>query len=482
MTLGRLELAEGSPALAGTSFEEALALSRTTDNRWAQASALAGLGEALSLVGQEEPALAFLSEAVAVSQEIGDRIRTAEGRYLIARIERRRENLGAARRAAEETLDVVDEIRGVMGSAELRTLFAATARRYHELYVDILMAQHERRPDGRHAVEALAASEETRARSLLEILAEADLGAGAEVPEELRIERGELLDRLNDAALRRQLLLEASLGAEEPLRRVELELEDLLIRLRGVEGRIRTASPRYATLTQPERFEMKDIQRSILDPDTALLEYFLGEERSFLWVVRKDGLRTYELPPRAEIDRDARCLHWLITAYGELPEADSLKPEDIDCLADGREDYRAARLEDHPLRRRAGQKQAIAAVYRAVAARLSATLLGPPARDGLLPFRLAIVSDGALEYVPFAALPNPAADGQLVVNTHEVVRQPSASVLALQRVKPPPADTVSGVLAIVADPVYELQDGRITGRPGERNGGDAEDLARAREP
>jgi CHAT domain-containing protein len=463
-------------------FEEALGLSRTTGNPWAEADALAGLGEALALAGEEQQALELLRVAAAVSQEIGDRTGTAEARYLIAEVERRRGDLDGARRAAVEALDVVNEIRGVMGSAELRALFTATARRYHELHIDILMAQHERRPDGGHAVEALAASEETRARSLLEILAEADVGAGVEVPEELRRERSELMESLNDTAIRRQLLLEAKLGSEEPLRRVELELERLLTRLREVERRIRAASPRYATLTQPSPVEVEDIQRSILDPDTALLEYFLGEERSYLWVVIQEDLHAYELPPRAKIDRDARCLHWLITAYGDLPAFDTLEPENADCLADRLGDFREAQEEGHPLRRRGGQKRAIEGAFQALARDLSETLLGPPTQDGLLPFRLAIVSDGALEYVPFAALPDPAADGQPVVRAHEIVRHPSASVLALQRGKPLPADTSTGTLAIVADPIYELQDDRITGSLRRTKQDGAADLARAREP
>ncbi|MGH9752291.1 MAG: CHAT domain-containing protein [Blastocatellia bacterium] len=50
-----------------------------------------------------------------------------------------------------------------------------------------------------------------------------------------------------------------------------------------------------------------------------------------------------------------------------------------------------------------------------------------------------IVSDGALQYVPFGALPNPSA-GRVGINKlrpliadHEVVTLPSASVLATMR-------------------------------------------------
>ena len=33
-----------------------------------------------------------------------------------------------------------------------------------------------------------------------------------------------------------------------------------------------------------------------------LLQYALGKKRSFLWVVARDDLETYELPPRQEVE------------------------------------------------------------------------------------------------------------------------------------------------------------------------------------
>lgn len=42
--------------------------------------------------------------------------------------------------------------------------------------------------------------------------------------------------------------------------------------------------------------------RARLDDDTILLEYALGEQRSFLWVGTPDALQTFELPGRAEIE------------------------------------------------------------------------------------------------------------------------------------------------------------------------------------
>jgi CHAT domain-containing protein len=71
--------------------------------------------------------------------------------------------------------------------------------------------------------------------------------------------------------------------------------------------------------------------------------------------------------------------------------------------------------------------------------------------------RLLIVADGALQYVPFAALPS---NGQPLIVNHEIVNLPSASVLAalrLDRDRPSYQKTV----AVFADPVFDAADPRL---------------------
>src|SRR5215475_12770844 len=73
---------------------------------------------------------------------------------------------------------------------------------------------------------------------------------------------------------------------------------------------------------------------------------------------------------------------------------------------------------------------------------LSQMLLGPVASE-LGKKRLAIVADGALQYLPFAALPAPSAgnnegknsvaEPQPLLVEHEIVNLPSASTLATMR-------------------------------------------------
>jgi hypothetical protein len=268
------------------------------------------------------------------------------------------------------------------------------------------MQQHLLDPSGRHEAMALEARARARARSLLETLTEtrADIREGVD-PHLLERER-QLRQHLNAKEQHRMTLLSGTPTGEHKAAG-EKELRELLTHYQETQAQIRAKSPRYSALPPPQPLNLKEIQQQVLDDDTLLLEYALGDERSFLWAVTPHSIKGYELPKRAEIESAARQVYELMTKSKE----------------------RAAKAQTDM-----------------AAARLSQMILGPVA-DQLGQKRLLIVTDGALQYVPFAALPTPTgwrmADGGLInpkskigcplIVDHEIVSLPSASVLAVLR-------------------------------------------------
>src|SRR5262249_12339120 len=156
---------------------------------------------------------------------------------------------------------------------------------------------------------------------------------------------------------------------------------------------------------------LKEIQSDVLDGETLLLEYALGEEKSFLWAVTPTSISSFELPKRAEIESAARRVYEAVTARNLLAPKET--PE-----------QRRQRLER------------AAAEYPEASASLSRMLLGPVTRQ-LGAKRLLIVGEGMLQYVPFAAMPGPGAEGSRplvpLIMDHEIVSLPSSSVLEVLR-------------------------------------------------
>jgi CHAT domain-containing protein len=78
---------------------------------------------------------------------------------------------------------------------------------------------------------------------------------------------------------------------------------------------------------------------------------------------------------------------------------------------------------------------------------------------------LVVVTQGALQYVPFAALPSPAAPDQPLVVAHEVVTLPSVSSIAFARNELANRSRAAKTLAVLADPVYSADDPRVSSAP-----------------
>ncbi len=138
-----------------------------------------------------------------------------------------------------------------------------------------------------------------------------------------------------------------------------------------------------------------------------LLEYALGESRSYLWVVSQDAHVLQELPARAQIEGVARRVYERLVVRSTSKESGSVREAEIK-RADEEFWQEAARLSD----------MLIAPVLQHIAGK-----------------RLLVVADGMLQYVPFSALPIPrrATPPVPLLVEHEIVSLPSASVLAILR-------------------------------------------------
>src|SRR5262249_1071224 len=360
-TLAPLELEK-----AIESYTQSLKICEEYDDIPTRASVLHGLGYTYAVMGHLEKALDYYRRSLPFRQAAGDPRTEAATRYGMSRVLSRLNRLDEAQEQIRMALDRVESLRAKVMSQNLRASYFATVQEYYEFQVDLFMRLDKMRPEAGCKSRAFEASEQARARSLLESLAEArvDIRAGAEA---------ELLE--HERQLQSQLNTKANAG------RSEKEINALLIQLEEVQARIRAASPRYARLTQPQPLSLAKIQSRLLDENTTLLEYALGAERSYLWVVTRNDLASFELPRRSELEDASARVYELLTARARRVENES--PAQW-----------KARVEE-------ADKQ-----YWEQSMALSRTLLGPVAAH-LGAKRLLIVTAGKLQLVPFAALPAP---------------------------------------------------------------------------
>jgi CHAT domain-containing protein/Tfp pilus assembly protein PilF len=426
--IGRVYGVLGDTQKALEKYNEALPILRTVGDRSMMALTLNNVGEIYRLLGEMQNAMDKFEEALSLRRAVGDHNGEAVTLLRIAQVEQKRGNLTQARQIVEQAVGLIESLRTNVASQELRAFYFASRQEFFETYIDVLMQMHKQNPAAAFDALALAVSERARARSLLELLIEvrADIRQGIDISL-LERERS-LQQRLNAKAAAQVSLLnrkhtpEQADAAAKEIAAITDEYEEL-------QDQIRARSPRYAALTQPQPLGPTEIQKQALDEDTLLLEYALGENRSYFWLVSQRSIDSYELPPRAEIEAAARRVYELVAAR---PKRGT--PPDPQFIAQART--------------------------------LSEMLLGPVA-SRLGDKRLVVVAPGALSYLPFAALPapedekRPAGDYEPLIARHEVVSIPSASVLSIIRREMVGRQQAAKAVAVLADPVFESSDPRL---------------------
>ncbi|HEV2913490.1 MAG TPA: CHAT domain-containing tetratricopeptide repeat protein [Pyrinomonadaceae bacterium] len=370
-----------------------------------------------------------------------------------------REGAIAAYRDALKTIEAIRS--GSLGADESRSTFLATTK---DVYDEAASALAERAlvtaagASGpltgaalTDAAEAFQIVEQSRARSLLDMLGEAGANITEGVPADLLKRKQDNLDRQQEIA---EILTGASLNPDADKKSnsdLEAELNQLATDYDSIENQIRAASPRYAALTLPQPLTLAEVQQQVLDDKTALLEYSLGNQSSYLWAVTQGGVSLYKLPARSAVDQQAIELRNQL-----VPTRLRTRIAGIDVAGNQTRGLGVAA---------AAPDNSAAAAFATASNALYKTVVEPAAKD-VGDKRMLIVADGALNYVPFEALVSASGGGDYaslpyLVKTNEIVYAPSASVVSVIR-KQMAKPTGKNIL-LVADPVFNSNDPRAKG-------------------
>jgi len=443
--LGVLYLSQNRKEDSLRSFQQALSIFEKGENVRGLAYTLNNIGYYYWRLGEKQKALDHYLRALTLMRAFQDHQGEVLTLYYVARIETDLGNLASARSRIEESIGTIESSRTKVASHDLLSSYAASIHQHYELYINILMQLHKLHPGENLDAIALEASERGRARSLLETINEsrADIRQGVD-PELLRRERA--LQAQFDAKAAAQIKLLGGKHEKKDADRLDQEIRKLTREYQELEDEIRTNGPGYAELTRPSPLRAPEI-RELLDPDTVLLEYSLGDERSFVWAITQDSVNGFELPAREEIEAAAHRISTALTERNREESNETLP-------------RRKVRLENAEID------------YATAAARLAHLVLDP-----VVPVlgrkRLVVIPDGALQLVPFAALPAPAKNTpssfnarlptapRLLMEDHEIINLPSASVLAVQRRTLANRSPAPHAVAVLANPVFDREDERV---------------------
>jgi CHAT domain-containing protein/tetratricopeptide (TPR) repeat protein len=377
----------------------------------------------------------------------------------------------------QDAIATVETLRaGSLRADESRTIFLSTTK---DVFDDAANAFAEMAllsaPAAGNSAEALSGkaleyasaafkiTEQSRARSLLDLLSETNAAVTEGIPADLLKRKQDNLEKQQEIA---ETLTGISLAADSDKKKpsdLESSLEKLQTEFEEIENQIRTASPRYASLTAGKPLSLAEVQSGVLDDQTVLLEYSLGRDASYLWGVTKSAVSLYKLPARPVLDKLATDLRAQL-----IPSKLQRRIVGIDVMADTQ---RGLGISATPFAEEAAAfVTASSALYKAAV---------EPAGAVLSDKRLLIVADGALNYVPFEALVKSPASADYsslpyLIKSNEIIYAPSASVVGV--IKQQNTNRSGRAMLILADPVFNSNDTRAKGVPASANGSETRGL------
>ena len=409
--LAQLEVLEGNYDAALEYLLPALDDYVKSKNRRLAARVQALIGQIYERQGALTRARESYLKASDTFRQISDRVSDAAVSFALGRLELKGGNYDAAELFLKQSLEDTVRVRGTATAREFTEAFSANVHARYAAYIECLMHKHKLEPSRGLDVLAFQASELARARSLAELLHDTQTNLLTGVDQETA-QREKTLRQLLRAKANYRLDLLGKQSSKADLDEVETSLTRLRKEHKEVLQRIRAQNPAFEQVSQPASYSLQQIQQNVIEDDqTVLLEYFLGADTSYVWLVTRDSFKTFEIPKEAIIAESVNKLYELLT---QEPGADS--------------DARIG----------------------AAASELGKMVLGPVSNQ-VAGRRVVVVADGALNYIPFQVL---SSGEKLLIEESEVINTPSASILGELRQELSKRKPAERTLAAFGDAVF----------------------------
>jgi CHAT domain-containing protein len=366
-------------------------------------------------------------DALRLARESGEREEQSAAAAGLAKALERQGRLEDAASSIEDALKIVETSRGRLSSRELQVSYFSMRRSWYELAVDICMKLDRAHPGAGYAQLAFSYTERARARSLLDTLDTSGYSVTLPVAERVR----EAYARNQRETAAQQTLLASNNGRNRS--EITEKLQQLYREQEGLESQMRSGDDKFASLLESQTATVEQVQRNLLDHQSAVVSYWIGEIHSYRWLITPDQVRVDVLPPRSALERVILPLENILQNRRPVPAAGG----DVS-------DY---------LARQAAYEARLQRGLKSAGAMLLANL--PEHANTLF-----VAGDGCLRSLPFAALR--VADGgttAYALRKYKIFLEPSASVALYLKLHPAIEQTPH--IAIFADPVFSFSDSRV---------------------
>ena len=402
----------GRYCTAIANFDSALLLARETGNQELEGQIDCNLGQAYLALNQADVAMLFYRETIRIALHAPYANLLWEAYFGIGRCyEAKRDFLGALR-CYLQSIEIVDQIRSKILLETYKIGFSRNKLKVNEFLIHLIWEHGDALPYVNRESDIFNQIEKIKARAFLECLAESSI---------------DILESMDDAS-KKELLDLSGRTSSLAVELAKPDLDDARRRTLQKElareeenyfrhmSNLRLDHPALASLIAPSSVDLTSLQGLLADNDTAILDFFLGERRSYLIMIRRESVKIHPLPAQQEIEKAVAPFIKLMAS----PQKGSLSG------------------------RQAG-KRLLDLLVPALRTEQPSSLK-----------TLIIIPDGILNFLPFETLTvdDPGGNAEYLLQKFSISYAPSASILAKLRELRSKTGKYQGLLAL-GDPAYE---------------------------
>ncbi len=198
----------------------------------------------------------------------------------------------------QEAIKEIEKVRKNLGLDVNQSGYVYSKLDVYEHLLNLYFTLYSQDPDKEYGVEMFLAAEKGKARSFLDKLEESQIDISKNLSDEYEKRELEITDRIS-ASIKKISKGNNSSSSDMTLIKKELfqAEDDYTILL----NQMLMEKVNISKVISPKPFNLNYLQDRYLDPETVLIEYSLGEDKSFVFFVSKNIFKIFELPPHAEI-------------------------------------------------------------------------------------------------------------------------------------------------------------------------------------
>lgn len=430
--LGEIEIRFGNYEEAERLLIEAIRLRDELKDQLGQVYTQNLLAYIYDLTGKSDEANRIYNNCLTLSETLIDKNPRLFTTYNLALFHKKHGNYLKSLDLLNDSIGIIEDRKSSLKSQEFKSNFLANHHKFYELYISVLMSLHEKDPLGGYDIQAFEFSEKSRARLLLDTITNIN-------PERYSGISKEVINKYDDTESRLSYLSQQIIKLKNKgdinnviLENMEKDFIKTKLDLEILKTQITKKSNNNSFLKLP------DIQKTILDKDSCLLQYTVGEESSYAWLVTTDSIFSYILPNRRSVEE--------------------LIKQNVDAISSIEQENARKVMYEAPTQRKKRLNEFENALNNANKT-LADAILTPILAEINKKTKVLISANGVLDSVSFASLPN-INNAPLVV-THKILNVPSMSTIELMRGN---KRFQNNNILVVADPIFSANDLRVNAK------------------